>query len=602
MRMLTGLLPATEGEAWLFGKPIGNDNMAVRRQLGYMTQTFSLYSELSVRQNLLLYARLFRIPEKDVVPRVGEMLDRFQLQSVADSFPDDLPLGIRQRLSLAAAVVHRPQILILDEPTSGVDPVARDGFWELIIELSRRDRVTIFITTHFMNEAERCDRISLMHAGKSLACDTPAALVKARGAETLEDAFIGYLRDADPESGAEAEEKAVLTAAEPKKEPSKFARFFSSIFSFQRWYSCCWRENLELGRDPIRATLALFGALLLMLVMGYGISMDVENLSFAVLDRDQSEMSRNYALNIAGSRYFVEKPPVRDYRDLDHRMRNGELSLVVEFPPGFGKMVDQGYSPEVAFWIDGAMPMRAETVQGYVKAMHAEWLANRAKYHSGIENPALASVETRYRYNPDVKSLPAMVPAVIPILLMMIPAILAALAVVREKEMGSIINLYVTPLTRAEFLLGKQLPYVLFSMLSSLLLLVMAVTIFDVPIKGSLPTLVLALLAYCIISTGMGLLASSVTRSQIAVMFLTMIGTLLPAVQFCGLINPVTTLEGFGRVIGNVYPTTHMLLVSRGVFNKALAFSDLHMPLFYLFLTIPVILGLGIVLQKKQAS
>ena len=195
-----------------------------------------------------------------------------------------------------------------------------------------------------------------------------------------------------------------------------------------------------------------------------------------------------------------------------------------------------------------------------------------------------------------------MVPAVIPILLMMIPAILAALAVVREKEMGSIINLYVTPLTRAEFLLGKQLPYVLFSMLSSLLLLVMAVTIFDVPIKGSLPTLVLALLAYCIISTGMGLLASSVTRSQIAVMFLTMIGTLLPAVQFCGLINPVTTLEGFGRVIGNVYPTTHMLLVSRGVFNKALAFSDLHMPLFYLFLTIPVILGLGIVLQKKQAS
>ena len=147
MRMLTGLLPATEGEAWLFGKPIGNDNMAVRRQLGYMTQTFSLYSELSVRQNLLLYARLFRIPEKDVVPRVGEMLDRFQLQSVADSFPDDLPLGIRQRLSLAAAVVHRPQILILDEPTSGVDPVARDGFWELIIELSRRDRVTIFITT-----------------------------------------------------------------------------------------------------------------------------------------------------------------------------------------------------------------------------------------------------------------------------------------------------------------------------------------------------------------------------------------------------------------------------------------------------------------------
>lgn len=161
MRMLTGLLPATEGKALLFGKPIGDDDMAIRLQLGYMTQAFSLYSELSVRQNLLLFARLYRIPEGEVGPRVEEMLKRFHLEEVADEFPDSLPLGIRQRLSLAAAVVHRPQLLILDEPTSGVDPVARDEFWELIIELSRRDRVTIFITTHFMNEAERCDRISL---------------------------------------------------------------------------------------------------------------------------------------------------------------------------------------------------------------------------------------------------------------------------------------------------------------------------------------------------------------------------------------------------------------------------------------------------------
>ena len=199
-------------------------------------------------------------------------------------------------------------------------------------------------------------------------------------------------------------------------------------------------------------------------------------------------------------------------------------------------------------------------------------------------------------------SLPAMVPAVIPILLLMIPAILAALAVVREKEMGSIINLYVTPLTRTEFLLGKQLPYILLSSLSALLLLLMAVTIFDVPIKGSLPTLVLSLAVYCTISTGMGLLASAVTRSQIAVIFLTMIGTMLPAVQFCGLINPVTTLEGFGRFIGSIYPTTYMLLISRGVFNKALNFSDLHVPFFCMLAMVPIILGLGIAVLRKQEA
>ncbi len=601
MKMLTGLLPPSSGEAWLFGKPVNARDMSIRRNLGYMTQAFSLYDELTVRQNLLLYARLFQLPKDKIEGRVDEMLERFQLQGVADEFPDSLPLGIKQRMSLAAAVVHNPQILILDEPTSGVDPIARDGFWELIIGLSRNDRVTIFITTHFMNEAERCDRISLMHAGKSLACDTPQALTEERKADTLEDAFISYLVEAEKankkDSGREEKEIVALNA----KKKSAPAGSAIHKFSLQRLLSCSWRENLELLRDPVRATLALFGSLLLMLVIGFGINMDVEDLTFAVLDNDQTELSHNYALNIAGSRYFIEKPPLHNYDELDKRMRSGEISMAVELPPSFGKDVDQNLTPEIAFWIDGAMPQRAETIQGYAQGIHLDWLSQRAR-RTDSDSSLPASLETRYRYNPDVESLPAMVPAVIPILLLMIPAILAALAVVREKEMGSIINLYVTPLSRVEFLLGKQLPYVAFSTVSAMLLILMAVFLFGVPVKGSLLTLILGLVIYCVISTGIGLLASSITRSQIAVMFLTMIGTMLPASQFCGLINPVSTLEGMGRVIGNIFPTTYMLLISRGVFNKALHFADLHQPLLVLAITVPIILGLGIILQKKQAT
>jgi ribosome-dependent ATPase len=261
--------------------------------------------------------------------------------------------------------------------------------------------------------------------------------------------------------------------------------------------------------------------------------------------------------------------------------------------------VEKGESPQVSFWIDGAMPSRAESINGYVTALHQKWLENR---NPGNKNSGQVSIETRYRYNPDVKSLPAMVPAMIPILMLMIPAILAALAVVREKEMGSIINLYVTPLSRVEFLLGKQFPYLLFSMLSCLLLIVMAVTIFDVPVKGSLPVLLLCCVAYCVIATGMGLLASSVTRSQIAVIFLTMLGTLLPSVQLCGLTNPVDTQEGIARFIGEIYPTTHMLLISRGVFNKALGFAELQQPFVILLITIPICVILGTLLQKKQES
>ena len=196
MKMLTGLLPASEGRASLLGHEVNPKDIATRRRVGYMSQAFSLYAELSVRQNLVLHARLFAVPEADIPARVDEMVRRFGLGEVLDTMPDNLPLGIRQRLSLAVAMVHKPELLILDEPTSGVDPVARDQLWQLMIDLARQDKVTIFISTHFMNEAGRCDRVSLMHAGKVLVTDVPAALVRQRGAATLEEAFIGYLKDA----------------------------------------------------------------------------------------------------------------------------------------------------------------------------------------------------------------------------------------------------------------------------------------------------------------------------------------------------------------------------------------------------------------------
>lgn len=601
MKMLTGLLPISSGEAWLFGKLVDASDINVRRHLGYMSQAFSLYSELTVEQNLVLHARLFGIEESKIPARVEELVKRFGLENELKSLPDSLPLGVKQRLSLSVAVVHNPEILILDEPTSGVDPIARDDFWRLIIELSRKDKVTVFITTHFMNEAARCDRISLMHAGKVLASDTPDNIIHSKNAKTLEEAFIRYLVDAGADD-THSDEKA---SEEPKTLTNKQANTTQDAhlqgFSLTRMIGCMWRETLELSRDPLRALLALLGSAILMLVMGYGITMDVEDLNFAVLDRDQTITSQNYITNLSGSkRYFIEKPPILDYDDMDHRMRSNEIALAIEIPPNFGRDIQRGDPVSIGIWIDGAMPLRADTIKGYVQGMHLAWLSDKIKMTTGTTSSSLANIEIRYRYNPDIKSLQAMVPAVIPILLLMIPSMLAALSVVREKEMGSIINLYVTPVTKTEFLLGKQVPYIVISMLSFLLLLLMAVTIFDVPIKGSLLTLCLAGLAYCIIATGFGLLASTVTRSQIAVIFLTCVGTMLPAIQFSGLLNPVASLEGSGRYIGEVYPTTHMLIIARGVFNKALGFFDLHNSIFALLITIPIILGASIFLLKKQ--
>ncbi|MGZ0102336.1 ribosome-associated ATPase/putative transporter RbbA [Achromobacter sp. KK8] len=598
MKMLTGLLPASEGKAWLFGAEVDPRNIDTRRRVGYMSQAFSLYGELTVRQNLVLHARLFHVPEADIPGRVAEMAARFGLGDALEELPENLPMGVRQRLSLAVAMVHKPELLILDEPTSGVDPVARDNFWRLLIALARQDQVTIFISTHFMNEAQRCDRMSLMHAGKVLVSASPDEITRMRGAKTLEEAFIAYLVDAGagtaPDAARDVEQAPVAQPPVAAHEPRGF--------SMQRMFSYMWREALELRRDPVRATLALAGSLLLMFVMGFGISLDVEDLRYAVMDRDQTTLSQNYSLNLAGSRYFIEQPPISSYQDMDARMRSGELSLAIEIPQGFARDAERGRNAQVGVWIDGAMPQRAETIRGYVLGMHQGWLQQQARERLGAAATQAVGIETRFRYNPDVRSLPAMVPAVIPLLLLMMPAMLTALAVVREKELGSIINLYVTPVTRLEFLLGKQAPYVALAMLNFLLMTLLAVTLFGVPITGSFTTLLAAALIYNVVATAIGLLASTFTRSQIAALFFTMIGTLVPAVQFAGLLNPVSSLEGAGKLIGQVYPATHMLTISRGVFSKALDFSNLQGSFWPLLIAIPVILGASALLLKKQET
>ena len=594
MKMLTGLLPASEGEAWLFGQPVDPKDIATRQRVGYMSQAFSLYSELSVRQNLELHARLFHIPDGEIPGRVAEMCERFMLTEVEDALPVDLPLGIRQRLSLAVAVIHRPEMLILDEPTSGVDPVARDMFWQLMVDLARQDQVTIFISTHFMNEAERCDRISLMHAGKVLASDTPQALVEQRGSNSLEEAFIAWLKEAQPSSPVPEEPTSAVASHSGHTAPRQ-------AFSLRRLFSYSRREALELRRDPVRSTLALLGTVILMFIMGYGISMDVEDLRFAVLDRDQTLSSQGWSQNLAGSRYFIEQAPLRSYDELDRRMRDGELAVAIEIPPNFGRDIARGTPVQIGVWVDGAMPNRAETVRGYVQAMHLAWLQEMAGRQSSPQrDTSLISIETRYRYNPDVKSLPAIVPAVIPLLLMMIPAMLSALSVVREKELGSIINLYVTPTTRSEFLLGKQLPYIVLGMFNFFLLCALSVFVFGVAHKGSFLTLTLAALLYVTIATGLGLLISTFMKSQIAAIFGTAIITLIPATQFSGMIDPVASLEGPGRWIGQIYPTSHFLTIARGTFSKALNISDLWGSFIPLLIAVPLVLGLSVLLLKKQ--
>ncbi|MGI9502178.1 MAG: ribosome-associated ATPase/putative transporter RbbA, partial [Geminicoccaceae bacterium] len=597
MKMLTGLLPASEGHASLFGRPVDAHDLGTRKRVGYMSQSFSLYGELTVRQNLELHGRLFHLTSARIEERMDNLVPAFGLKRYLDDLAADLPMGVRQRLSLAVAIIHEPEMLILDEPTSGVDPIARDRFWELLIHLSRDKGVTIFISTHFMNEAERCDRISLMHAGLVLASDAPAALAEAKGDGNREEAFIAYLE------GAAAPEVDLSLAVEAATGPksSTAAPATPATFSLRRLSAYSLREGLELLRDPIRLAFALLGTAILMLVFGYGITFDVEDLTYAALDRDQSQESQRYLEGLAGSRYFIERPPLLTYDEMDRRLASGDIVVAIEIPPGFGKAVLRGETPEIGARIDGAMPFRAETVEGYIQGLHHGYLADLTRRdHGEASDLSVAIIESRYRYNQAFASIYAMVPSIIPLLLVLIPAILMAVGVVREKELGSITNLHVTPVTRLEFLLGKQTPYVLVGFINFLILAAMAIFLFGVPIEGSATLLLLGAFLFVIATTGVGMVISAFTKTQTAALFGTAIATLLPSIQFSGMMQPVSSLEGGAYVIGHAFPMMYFLNISVGSFTKALGFAELQGDVLALLAFFPILTVLSMALLRPQ--
>ena len=572
MKMLTGLLAASEGQARLFGRPVDSGDMETRRRVGYMSQSFSLYRELTVRQNLELHAQLFHLPRRTVTARIAELLERYDLGAHADAMPESLPLGMRQRLQLAVAVLHRPEVLILDEPTSGVDPIARDAFWRSLIALSRQEGVTIFLSTHFLNEAARCDRISLMHAGKVLAVGTPGELVAGRGAADLEEAFIGYLEE------AAGDDPAALAAATPSGDAAVPALLPGRrrVFDPRRCLAYARRESVEVLRDPIRLAFALLGPLLLMVAFGYGITFDVEHLGYSALDQDRSPESRELLAAFDGSRYFDRMEDLVDHDGVMRALRSGDLRLAVEIPPGFGKDLLLERRPEVAVWLDGAMPYRAETVRGYVNGLAARYLADRALETTGAA-PAGApfTMETRFRYNQEFRSANAIVPGVVMLLLVLIPAMMTAVGVVREKETGSIANFRATPTTRLEFLLGKQLPYAAIAALSGLSLVALALLLFAVPLKGSALALLLGIVLYVLATTAFGLLISAFTRSQVAAIFAAAIISTVPAIHFSGMLTPVSALSPGTRFVGYAFPSSWFQQVSVGTFTKGLGLAEL---------------------------
>ncbi|MGE5452155.1 MAG: ribosome-associated ATPase/putative transporter RbbA [Acidobacteriota bacterium] len=569
MKMLTGLLDITEGSAKLLGEPVDASDLRTRLHIGYMSQLFSLYEELSVRQNLDLHAKLYRMDPSVAKQAIEQSLDTFELREVAEVMPSSLSLGIRQRLQLAAACLHKPEVLILDEPTSGVDPAARDMFWRHIVRLSRDEGVTLFVSTHFMNEAQRCDRISLMHRGRVLAVGRPDELCERQGSETLEQAFIDYL-----EADSEAEHLPHPTIDhDPLDEPLTSGIDASPRSPAALWFSRMWafaqREAMELRHDTIRLAFAILGPIIVLCVATWGLSFDVEKIRFSVLDRDQTTDSRRFIEHFAGSPHFVEQDPLVDASQIDTQLRSAQSWLVIDIPPGFGRDLVGQRQPEVGFFVDGGSLVRAAHTANSVKAVAIEHALTFAKATPGAELPEMpVKVEPRMAYNQAYRSVFAFGPSNLMLALTLIPAMLTALGVVREKEMGTIVNLYASPGSIGEFLIGKQLPYVGLTLLSYFSLVAVLIGVFGVPLKGSLIALTLGAFTYACAITALGLLISAFVQTQVAAQFLTAILCVIVTTNFAGLLSPVSTLQGGNHWIAVGFPASWFQKISLGVFTK----------------------------------
>ncbi|HDR1025415.1 ribosome-associated ATPase/putative transporter RbbA [Pasteurella multocida] len=598
MKMLTGLLDATEGTATLLGEPIDSGKMETRQQVGYMSQAFSLYEELTIRQNLLLHAKLYDLTGERATQAVSQALDQFQLIDVAEKLPRDLSLGIRQRLQLAAACLHHPKVLILDEPTSGVDPAARDMFWQYLIQLSREEKITIFVSTHFMNEALRCDRISLMHRGKVLAVGTPESLCQQRQTDNLEEAFIAFLADYPetevPATASQAPSSVVAPSHnQDMTHSSSLWLWFNSIWTFAR------RESKEILRDHIRLIFIILGPIILLFAGSWGLSFDTNSQNFAVLDQDQSAESRQLIEAFEQSAYFNAIAPLNVRSDLATLLKTGQARLLIEIPHHFGRDLLQQRQPEIAFYIDGSMPFTGENIVSYIQQILRQY-QTQLYQQQGIDLPQLAQLEVRFMYNQTFRSVNAISPGLIMVTLMLIPSMMTALAVVREKEIGSITNLYGSPASVLQYVLGKQLPYVFLALTSYFLLVAMTVWIIGVDITGSFWAMTLGALCLILSATAFGLLVSAFVKSQVAAIFATAIISIVPTINFSGLLYPRSTITGLGYWMGVSFPTSWYHLISLGAFTKGLGMkSFLHLYLI-LLLFFAVYLGLTCFLLKKQ--
>ena len=617
IKILCGLLEASAGQMMLAGAKSDLRNPVVRQQIGYMSQKFTLYDDLTVLENLQFYCGVYDVPEDLKQPRIDWVIKTCGLSDQEKLITGQLPGGWKQRVSFAASIMHQPNILFLDEPTSGVDPLARRQLWKLIRDVAAKG-TAVLVTTHFLEEAEFCQKLAFIGPGEIVAQGSPSEIKQSQPGQLIEmrtsnnRQTVNLLRAhfapwrvsifgdtvhlvLDQPDSEMVTVESILSQNSVQKLSTRHLPFsledaFIGIVQragqnagrrMNRIGSQAVKELRQFQRDKLTVLLAFVLPFFSLLMFGGVTRLESKDIAFAVINFDSGKLSRDLIDTLFANQQvravaFEGSGPLTP---LDRGQAEGTLVI----PPEFSRRIKQGIPTHIQLAIDASDVNNARVLKGGVLATVDFF----ARTYGLMKGAPFIHPRLRLWFNPGRRESLFIVPGAYALIVWIFPSLLSALSLSREKEQGTMLQLYASSLSSRELVAGKAIAYLVVGLAEALLLLASAMIIFGTRFAGNPLVFALNTVVYVLAAVMFGQLAAARTSTSPAAMQLTATVGFTTAFLLSGFIYPVRNIAFPFNYLSVVVPARYYMDVCRDAFLRGGdALAHWYIPLILAFASV----------------